>query len=162
MTRLSSQNGPVEVGASHAEAMAAIHAAAFRDTEAWSASVLAGLLAQPGCFALIDPAGGMLVARVTADEAEILTLAVAPAAQRGGHGSALVAAAMARSAGSGAVAMFLEVASTNTPARALYARAGFVRVGRRARYYPNGGDALVLRADLVSPDPVSTGEAADG
>jgi ribosomal-protein-alanine N-acetyltransferase len=147
----------MEVGIAHAEALAAIHRAAFRDAEAWSAPVLAGLLAQPGCFALIDPAGGMLVARVTADEAEILTLAVAPAARRGGLGSALVAAAMARSLAAGAAAMFLEVASTNAPARALYARAGFVRVGRRVRYYADGGDALVLRADLVNP-----GEAADG
>ncbi len=154
--------GPMEVGVAHAEALAAIHRAAFREAEAWSAPVLAGLLAQPGCFALIDPAGGMLVARVTADEAEILTLAVAPAAQRGGLGSALAAAAMTRSAASGAVAMFLEVASTNTPARALYDKAGFVRVGRRARYYANGGDALVLRADLINPDLVSPGEAADG
>jgi ribosomal-protein-alanine N-acetyltransferase len=53
--------------------------------------------------------------------------------------------------------MFLEVASGNQAARALYERAGFIRVGRRARYYPNGGDALVLRADLKG-----RGAAADG
>ncbi len=57
----------------------------------------------------------------------------------------------------GAVTMFLEVASTNTPARALYAAAGFVRVGRRAHYYAHGGDALVLRADLIPPGAAGGG-----
>jgi ribosomal-protein-alanine N-acetyltransferase len=99
----------------------------------------------------------MLLARITADEAEILTLAVAPAARRRGVGAALVDRAMQRAAAAGAGAMFLEVASGNQAARALYERAGFIRVGRRARYYPNGGDALVLRADLKG-----RGAAADG
>jgi ribosomal-protein-alanine N-acetyltransferase len=116
--------GPIEAGIAHADALAAIHAAAFRADEAW-------------------PAAGL-----TADEAEILTLAVVPEARHGGIGLALVEAAMRRAAVAGAAAMFLEVASTNTPARALYAKAGFVRVGRRARYYADGGDALVLRAEL--------------
>ncbi len=142
---------PAEVGSAHAAALAAIHAAAFPRAEAWSAAVIAGQLAQPGCFALIDPAGGMLLARVAADEAEILTIGVAPEGRRLGVGRRLVAAAMRRAAAAGAAAMFLEVASTNTPARALYEKTGFVRVGRRARYYANGGDALVLRADLARP-----------
>jgi [ribosomal protein S18]-alanine N-acetyltransferase len=140
--------GPIAVGPGYADALAAIHAAAFREAEVWSAAVLAGQLAQPGNFALIDPAGGMLLARVAADEAEILTLAVAPASRRGGIGLGLVAAAMRHAAADGAVAMFLEVASGNAAARALYEKAGFVRVGRRARYYPQGGDALVLRAEI--------------
>jgi ribosomal-protein-alanine N-acetyltransferase len=99
----------------------------------------------------------MLLARVTADEAEILTLAVAPPARRGGIGAALLASAMQRAAAAGAVAMFLEVASGNLPAQSLYEKAGFVRVGRRARYYPNGGDALVLRADLTGRDAEADG-----
>lgn len=141
--------GPVDAGAAHAEALAAIHAAVFRKGEVWPAPVLAAQLAQPGTFALIDPAGGMLLARVVADEAEILTLAVAPEARRRGIGLALVGTAMRRAAAAGAAVVFLEVGSTNAPAQALYARAGFVRVGRRARYYANGGDALVLRAELM-------------
>jgi ribosomal-protein-alanine N-acetyltransferase len=151
------QSGPVEVGPAHADALAAIHGTAFRATEAWSSAVIDSQLAQPGCFALLDAAGGMLLARITADEAEILTLAVAPAARRRGVGAALVDRAMQRAAAAGAGAMFLEVASGNQAARALYERAGFIRVGRRARYYPNGGDALVLRADLKG-----RGAAADG
>jgi ribosomal-protein-alanine N-acetyltransferase len=148
---------PEEVGAAHAEAMAAIHAAAFRPDEAWDAAVLAGQLRQPGAFALIDAAGGMLLARAAGGEAEILTLAVAPAARRRGIARALLAAAMRRAAASGAAALFLEVAASNGAARALYETTGFVRVGRRARYYPNGGDALVLRADLMGRGAVEDG-----
>jgi ribosomal-protein-alanine N-acetyltransferase len=149
--------GPVEVKRAHAAALAAIHAAAFRATDVWGAEVFDSLLAQAGCFALIDAAGGMLMARVTADEAEILTLAVAPAARRNGVGRALVRAAMRRAVAAGAAAMFLEVASGNLPARALYEKCGFARVGRRARYYPDGGDALVLRADLIGRDAIEDG-----
>jgi ribosomal-protein-alanine N-acetyltransferase len=149
--------GPVEVGGAHAEALAAVHAAAFRAPDAWPEAVLAAQIAQPGSFALLDPAGGMVLARVAADEAEILTLAVAPSARRRGVAFGLIAAAKHRAAAAGAVAMFLEVASDNEAARALYAKAGFRRVGRRARYYPNGGDALVLRADLTARDAAEDG-----
>jgi ribosomal-protein-alanine N-acetyltransferase len=43
----------------------------------------------------------------------------------------------------------LEVGEDNTPARRLYARAGFREVGRRPGYYAGGKAALVLRRDLV-------------
>jgi ribosomal protein S18 acetylase RimI-like enzyme len=52
--------------------------------------------------------------------------------------------------------MFLEVRASNAAARALYASAGFVAVGRRARYYRDPDeDAVVMRwrADAVGlPD----------
>jgi ribosomal protein S18 acetylase RimI-like enzyme len=54
--------------------------------------------------------------------------------------------------------MFLEVDMGNFAAQALYRRLGFVQVGRRPRYYANGADALVLRADL--PAATSLGGAA--
>jgi ribosomal-protein-alanine N-acetyltransferase len=45
--------------------------------------------------------------------------------------------------------MVLEVAEGNAAARALYAAGAFRPVGRRSRYYPDGGDALVLRRELA-------------
>ena len=95
-------------------------------------------------------AGGFVLARVVADEAEILTLAVDPPSQGQGAGRRLLQAAMDDSRRRGAMAMFLEVAPSNAAALALYSRAGFVQVGRRPRYYPGGGDALVLRG-LLNP-----------
>ncbi len=131
-----------------AAALAALHAAAFPPADRWGADAIALMLDLPGTFALHRPGQGFVLARVAAGEAEILTLAVHPEARRQGHGAALLAGAMASAVARGATAMFLEVAEGNAAARALYAAAGFAEVGRRRRYYPDGGDALVLRRDL--------------
>ncbi|MDE2199943.1 MAG: GNAT family N-acetyltransferase [Rhodospirillales bacterium] len=137
--------------AGHAPAMAAIHAASFPPPERWGVDAMALQLGQPGAFGLIDPAGGFLLARVAADEAEILTVAVAPEARRKGLARALLEAAAGTAASRGARRLFLEVATTNAAARALYAGCGFAEIGRRPRYYPGGGDALVLARDVGVP-----------
>jgi ribosomal protein S18 acetylase RimI-like enzyme len=85
------------VQAADAAVLAALHAQAM--DEAWSAATFAGLLAVPGSFGLLamgagDPAGFAL-ARVAADEAEILALAVVPAWRCRGVGAALVDATAA-------------------------------------------------------------------
>ena len=135
--------------AAHAVPLAAIHAQAFPPREAWGRDAIALQLAMPGVFGLLHPRGGMILARVTADEAEVLTLAVVPEARRQGVAAALLAGAMAEAGEQAAQTMVLEVATGNAAARALYQRAGFVEAGRRSRYYADGGDALILRARLV-------------
>ena len=128
--------------------LAALHAASFPDP--WDAAAIAALLATPGTFAFSDPEGFVL-ARIAGDEAEILTLAVAPRARGRGLGRALLQAAIARARQLGAVAMFLEVGVDNPAALALYSGLGFARVGARKAYYAAGhgsGDALVLRLPL--------------
>jgi ribosomal-protein-alanine N-acetyltransferase len=132
----------------HAAALAALHAAAFPPRERWGADAMALQLGLPGAFGMIDARGGMVLARVAADEAEILTIAVLPEARRQGLGRALLEAAAALAAERRAVALFLEVSTGNHPARALYAACGFMEVGRRRRYYPDGADALVMRRTL--------------
>lgn len=136
-------------GLAHAEALAAIHAAAFPPGERWDAGAIAAQLVQPSVFGFIAVAGGLVLARVAVDESEVLTLGVAPWARRMGLGRALLDRAMKAVAARGAVSMLLEVADANVAARALYAGRGFAVVGRRRRYYPGGGDALVLRAALT-------------
>jgi ribosomal-protein-alanine N-acetyltransferase len=135
----------------HADVLAAIHAAAFPRAEAWSRDVMLLQLEVPATFGLLHSLGGMILGRVAADEAEILTLAVSPGQRRRGIGSALLGAAMDRAANLGAVSMFLEVAVTNDAARALYAAHRFTAAGRRRRYYTDGTDALILRATLSPP-----------
>ena len=132
----------------HAHALAAVHALAFPPGERWGADAMALQLAQPGGFGFVAEAGGFVLARVAADEAEVLTLAVAPAVRRHGLGCVLLRRAMAEAAARGGASMVLEVAAPNTPARALYEAAGFVAVGRRRGYYAGGADALVMRASL--------------
>lgn len=128
--------------------LAPLHAAAY--DRPWSAAEIEALARTPGVavLAVHDAAGapqGFVMARRVADEAEILTLAVAPGARRRGVARVLVEAA----AGLGAASLFLEVAADNAAARALYAAAGFVEVGRRRGYYARADgppvDALVLR-----------------
>jgi ribosomal-protein-alanine N-acetyltransferase len=140
----------------HAAAMAAMHGACFPADARWDASAMRAQLALPGTFALLDPAGGFILARHAAEQAEILTLAVLPARRRNGCASALLAAAAAHAARAGAREMFLEVSEHNCPARALYSATDYAEVGRRRRYYPDGSDALVLRA------PLSPAAAAGG
>ncbi len=132
----------------HAVALATIHAAAFPAGEAWGADAIALQLELPGAFGLIDERGGMLLARVAADEAEVLTLAVAPAIRRHGIASGLLVAAQDEIQARGGRAVFLEVATGNVAALALYARCGFVEVGQRRRYYADGSDAIVLKLSL--------------
>ncbi len=91
---------------------------------------------------------GFVLARVAADEAEILTIAVLPEARRTGQGGRLLDAAVEATRQAGAAALFLEVASDNTAAIALYASRRFCPVGRRAHYYGQDRDAVVLRRDL--------------
>jgi ribosomal-protein-alanine N-acetyltransferase len=138
-----------EATPAHAAAFAAIHAAAFPPRESWGADAISLQLGLPGAFGLIDDRGGMLLGRVAADEAEVLTLAVAPAVRRQGIATALLRAARDRARALGAHAMFLEVAVGNTAAVMLYRREGFAEVGRRRRYYADASDALVLCVNLL-------------
>jgi [ribosomal protein S18]-alanine N-acetyltransferase len=132
----------------YAEAMAALHCAAFPPAERWDARALAELMAMPGTFGWIADHDAFILARIAADEAEILTLAVAPDRRRLGYGASLLAEALREAARLGARAMLLEVAEPNTAARALYAGFGFAEAGRRRRYYADGSDALILQRPL--------------
>jgi [ribosomal protein S18]-alanine N-acetyltransferase len=136
--------------------IAAIHAASF--ARPWTVAEFRALLGQRGVFALLagEPASAFILCRGAGEEAEILTLATAPASRRRGLGRMLVAAARAEAAGAGARALFLEVAEDNAGALALYRSAGFGQAGVRRGYYarPSGSvDALVLRCDLNSATP---------
>src|ERR1700722_4688290 len=86
----------------HAGLMAEIHRTAFPATEAWSRDVMLLQLGMPATFGLVYSHAGMILGRVAADEAEILTLAVDPGQRRRGVGSALLSTAMARAGSLGA------------------------------------------------------------
>lgn len=137
------------VGPATVEALAALHGLAFPPGQAWGADAIGLMLGMPGGFGFWRPAEGFVLARVAADESEILTLAVVPPARRRGLGAALMQAAFAAARARGATAMFLEVAETNPAARGLYEGLGFAAAGRRRRYYEDGADALVLRRALL-------------
>ena len=132
--------------------MALLHAASFTTPRPWSEAEITDLLSSPLVFTLTE-AGGFLIGRAVAGEAELLTVAVDPAARRQGTGARLMAAFLAEARVRNAESVFLEVAADNAAARALYSAAGFQPAGVRRGYYrtPQGRpvDALVLRRGLA-------------
>lgn len=93
---------------------------------------------------------GFAVGKLTADVAELESLAVAAAARRGGVGKALCDAVIQWSRRQNAAAIELEVRAASGPATALYRRLGFSAIGRRPRYYSHPvDDAVLMRLDLL-------------
>jgi ribosomal protein S18 acetylase RimI-like enzyme len=88
------------------------------------------------------PAGFCAWRQVSPEEAELLNLGVAPEYRRLGIATALLDALSRAAAGD----IFLEVAEPNTPAIALYTRAGWVSTGVRRGYYQQGTiNAVVMK-----------------
>lgn len=131
------------------QTLAALHRSAFTThPRPWSEPEFKGLLTSPANFLLTRPPHGFLLGRCIVDEAELLTLAIAPEARRQGLASALLDEFAATSCQRGAVRAFLEVASDNVPALALYAGAGWETVGKRRDYYASGVDAVLMQRTL--------------
>ena len=130
----------------HSDAAASLYRRIFPQPweRPWSSGEFSALLATPGCFGLVlldnadDRPHGLILLRVAADEAEILTIGVVPE-QRRRHGAArLLDRAIAQCAARGVGVVFLDVADDNEPARRFYAREGFIEIGARPSYYARG------------------------
>jgi ribosomal-protein-alanine acetyltransferase len=93
---------------------------------------------------------GFLVARVIANEAEILNMAVDPGQRRQGTGSALLLATEERARKHDAIQIYLEVRESNTAARAFYERHGFQSAGARPKYYVAPTENAVLMEKKVT------------
>lgn len=89
---------------------------------------------------------------LAADEAEILTVAAAPAHRRCGIGRALVRAMLRDVSSRGAKHVYLECRASNEAAQRLYVSLGFAESGRRKNYYTRPREDAVLMA-LALPDP---------
>jgi ribosomal-protein-alanine N-acetyltransferase len=131
-----------------------LHAQCF--TEIWSEESFASLLANPGAFALVDEKElGFILIQVAAEQSEVLSVGVIPAARRRGIASDLVTTALNYASEVGANHMLLEVDCLNNQAIGLYQRHGFVEVGRRKGYYRHAdgskSDALMFRVEFRVP-----------
>ena len=92
-----------------------------------------------------EPLEGLVLGRrLDFDLTEIDLVAVDPERRRLGIASEILAQFLSREVAEGVVEVRLEMSSDSFPARALYESKGLVVVGRRARYYPDGADALLL------------------
>ena len=140
----------------HAADIARINASLF--PTAWDAASVTRTLENPGSTSFVATTGfpkvmvGYLLALLAADEAEILSVGVAPEWQRLGLGSRLVDGVARAAAKAQAKRLYLEVAADNAAAQALYRKMGFAESGRRKGYYERQGapavDAIVLSKQL--------------
>lgn len=127
---------------------------------AWTAAEYASLLAGETTIGLLaedrvwERAVGFLLARIVADEMEILNLAVDPAYRRAGIARRLLGHTLARAQGRGIGMCWLEVRASNQTARDFYQALGFVESHRRWRYYRDPiEDAVVCVRSLPPAGP---------
>ena len=154
-------NGPLvamPLAVDDADFAAELHSEAF--ARPWSGDEFAALLAQEGTFGFVarrvgakpGAPAGVVLARVVAGEAEILTITVSKKSRRQGVGRLLMDAVLQRLHADRATALFLEVDEENIGALALYRRLRFAEVGRRPAYYSDANgrktSALVLKRVL--------------
>ena len=140
-----------------AEALARLHATSL--PAPWTADESALFVRQQGVRAWAADDGrtktlqGFILVRHVDEEAEIMTIAVDPAARRHGIGRALLSHAMEELRNLGVAALHLEVATNNAAALSLYRTLGFVPSGKRRNYYKGtenatSVDAALMRCDL--------------
>ena len=143
----------------HVEQAAALDLVLF-DPDVWSAETFWGELAAPGRRYVVavdaqDRVHGYAGVAVNGADADVQTIAVAPAAQGTGLGHRLLGALVSAAAGAGAGTLLLEVRADNPAAIGLYRRHGFEQIAiRRGYYQPGGIDALIMRKRPLAPDVV--------
>ena len=124
--------------------------------DAWSPEMFAAEFAQPPSrrLYLVAEAGKALIGYAGmmftgGSQADVVTLAVAPARWGEGTGTALLLALVDEADKRGYREVLLEVRKDNPRARRLYLRHGFDEIGiRRGYYQPSGVDAVVMRKVL--------------
>ena len=135
--------------------LAELHAASFH--RGWGEGEFESMLAERNTLVhrlrLGRKVVSFAVSRMAADEAEILSIAVAASHRGRGLSRNLLLTHLGHLAGRGVRTVFLEVEENNQPARRLYERAGFGVAGRRERYYRQASgeqlNALLMRRDLL-------------
>lgn len=141
--------------ASDVEIVTAIEAAAYEFP--WSRAIFLDCLrAGYECSVLTraDVITGYGVLSTGANEAHILNVCVAPAAQGNGYGRRIVLRLLDMARWHRSERIFLEVRPSNPHAIALYESLGFNEFGRRPNYYPakkGREDALVMAMELLPP-----------
>jgi ribosomal-protein-alanine N-acetyltransferase len=120
-----------------------IERASFGD-EAYDRNLFAEFFRQCGELFLVAERDrkvlGYMIACVRGEQAELVSVAVDPAARGRGAASALMESTLRRLRRRGIARIGLVVKATNDRARAFYERYGFERVRRAPRYYEDGAD----------------------
>ncbi|MEM9668387.1 MAG: ribosomal protein S18-alanine N-acetyltransferase [Pseudomonadota bacterium] len=127
------------LNSAHAEEIAELHRLGFETP--WREESIRELLELPTSFTLGVTAGkqavlaGFAMFQCAGDEAEILTITVAPEWRQKGFARALMTNADIHLAARGCHRLLLDVAEDNEPAIALYKSMDFQVDGKRPKYY---------------------------
>ena len=98
---------------------------------------------------------GYVGSQTVFEDADILNVAVLPAARRRGIAEALMTALESRLSERGAERITLEVRASNAPAIALYRKLGYAQVGLRKNYYEKPReDAMILQKQIANQEEV--------
>jgi [ribosomal protein S18]-alanine N-acetyltransferase len=93
---------------------------------------------------------GFVVARIIAEDAEILNTAVDPAHRRQGIGTALLSAAISSAQTQNAKGIHLEVRESNSAAISFYRQHGFEQTAERRGYYNSPTENAVVMKKLTA------------
>ncbi len=126
----------------------------FKARVAYTPGEMAAFLAKTGAMALVaEDRRVRVVAFVLAEKGRqgrghVITLDVLPGYRGRGVGRELLRRCEECLQSAGVRVVRLETAVKNRAAQRLYQSAGYVRVGRAPRYYPDGEDAWVMEKRL--------------
>lgn len=117
--------------------------------ERWSVGTFANELGNGNSHYFVGEQGGSLVSFIgywlILDEGHITTVAVDPPFRRRGYAERMLMHLVDHAQVQGAKWLTLEVRASNLGAQALYAKYGFVSLGRRKNYYQDDQeDALIM------------------
>ena len=144
----------VEASIIHAGIISVLHGACFE--EIWNEKTISEMLNMPGILGFLIGTEdkipqGFIMIRVAADEAEIISIGVIPAARKKGLASLLLLKSLKSAAISNVAKIFFEVAEDNKAAIAFYETFGSQIIGKRSGYYKRPSkkvDAIVYSLNL--------------
>ena len=136
----------------HVAQVAELEKICFADP--WSEKSVASELENPLSYWLValdeDRVVGYVGSQTVLGETDMMNVAVRPEYRRQGIAEALILALIGQLRRRQSHCLTLEVRDSNTSARALYGKLGFLEIGRRRNYYRNPReDALILRKEWI-------------
>ena len=140
----------VTMNPGHVAPIAQLEKVCFSDP--WSEKSIASELENELALWLVAEEDGQVCGYVGSQtvlgETDMMNVAVSPEFRRKGIAEALVNALVEALKEQGSHCLTLEVRASNSPARALYEKLGFSRIGTRKNYYRNPKeDGLILRKE---------------
>ncbi|MBI3549790.1 MAG: ribosomal protein S18-alanine N-acetyltransferase [Elusimicrobia bacterium] len=131
--------------------------AAWPTTPKWSRdNFMREIKSERAYFCVCEDAGGVSGYGgiwLLPPEAQVTTLAIRPDVAGRGFGASLLEHLESHARERGCAMMTLEVSAANERALRLYRRRGYAIVGRRAKYYNDGSDALLMTRRFFDQTP---------